>query len=505
MEALPVCGRMRSVWRWLGCFALCAALLLVETPVSAQTTIIETFVIQVQVASPGDSQAVYLPLVVSGTAAGPRPGVSSVTLVPAAAEWKYWDKGTMPDAAWSTFAFDDSAWPSGPATLGYGNNNEATALGFGGDATNKYISYYFRHTFTVDDPAAFKTLDLQLLRDDGAVVYLNGQEVVRSNMAAGPVTLQTLAQDASVENQRYQYTVDPALLVAGPNVLAVEVHQAAPDSSDIAFALSLLATPKPVVRFAVIGDFGKDGIPEADVAAQLKSWQPDFVITTGDNNYNAGAAATIDANIFKHYGEFITADANTTRFFPSLGNHDWMTSGAAPYLERFALPGNERYYDFVRGNVHFFVIDSDKNEPDGISQTSVQGQWLENSLGASTALWKIVYFHHPPYSSGIHGSQEFMQWPFAQWGANAVLTGHDHHYERLFADGLPYFVNGLGGQAKRTCREPLPPDVAGKSRICYDDNYGAMLVEAGDAGLNFYFIARDAALIDTCTLPGTCN
>lgn len=445
----------------------------------------------------------YLPMLVSEKGAA-QPSQNPIVSVDAL--WRYWDEGTQPDPSWIQLdGFDDTGWTVGAAPLGYGNDNEATLLEYGEDEANKHIAYYFRHFFVVDNPQALKALDLQLLRDDGAIVYLNGHEVVRSNMPTNVDTDETLALGAAVEDQYYHYTVDPSLLVAGRNLLAVEVHQAAPNSSDIAFALTLETTPQPVVRFAVIGDYGKDGKPEADVAALVKSWEPDFVITTGDNNYDTGAAETIDANIFNHYGEFITDDATTTRFFPSLGNHDWLTPGAAPYLARFALPGNERYYDFVRGDVHFFVIDSDKNEADGVSTESIQGKWLQDALADSEAKWKIVYFHHPPYSSGAHGSQTYMQWPFAQWGATVVLSGHEHNYERLYADGIPFFVNGLGGQNKRLCKVPTPLDVEGKSRICYDNDYGAMLVEATAESVTFNFIARDGALVDSCTLPDTCN
>src|SRR5882672_2775641 len=171
------------------------------------------------------------------------------------------------------------------------------------------------------------------------------------------------------------------------------------------------------VRFAVIGDYGLNNSTERDVADLVKSWNPDFVITVGDNNYPYGAASTIDANIGKYYHNFIFPytgaygnGATTNRFFPSLGNHDWYTAGATPYLDYFVLPNNERYYDFVQGPVHFFAVDSDPNEPDGNTSTSVQGNWLMNRLNTSTDPWKLVYFHHPPYSSGAtHGSTPWMQ------------------------------------------------------------------------------------------------
>jgi hypothetical protein len=263
------------------------------------------------------------------------------------------------------------------------------------------------------------------------------------------------------------------------------------------------ATPPPdSVTFAVIGDFGTTSTPSADVGALVNSWDPDLIITTGDNNYPDGAASTIDDNIGQHYSEFIypyagnySSSATENRFFPSLGNHDWNTPNAQPYLDYFTLPGNERYYDFVWGPVHFFAIDSDANEPDGISSTSTQAQWLETGLAASTTPWQIVYLHHAPYSSGsTHGSTGELQWPFEAWGADAVLAGHDHIYERLTVDGIPYFVNGLGGMSIYDFGTPLA-----ESDFRYNGDYGAMLVAANENQITYQFINRAGEVIDTFT------
>lgn len=259
---------------------------------------------------------------------------------------------------------------------------------------------------------------------------------------------------------------------------------------------------QPGIKFAVIGDYGTGSSAESGVASEVKSWNPDFIITTGDNNYGSGAADTIDPNIGQFYHDYIGnytgsfgAGSASNRFFPSLGNHDWGTPGAQPYLDYFTLPGNERYYDFTKGPVEFFVIDSDGNEPDGTSSTSVQAQWLHSELAASTAHWKLVYFHHPAYSSGPHGSTTDMQWPFQQWGASAVLSGHDHIYERLIENNLPYFVNGLGGASVYSIGSP----VAG-SQVRYNADYGAMLVTADDTQLTFQFITQAGTVIDSYTI-----
>jgi tartrate-resistant acid phosphatase type 5 len=271
---------------------------------------------------------------------------------------------------------------------------------------------------------------------------------------------------------------------------------------------TITPTPTPTpIRFAVIGDYGLVGQPAQDVSDLVKSWQPDFIITTGDNNYPDGEAATIDDNIGQYYHGFIYPyrgeygeGADINRFFPALGNHDYSpTDGFQPYLDYFDLPGNGRYYDFVWGPVHFFALNSDWREPDGHHQNSVQAMWLRDGLAASTAPWKLVYMHVPPYSSGLHGSAPVMQWPYAEWGASVVLAGHDHTYERLEVDGIAYFVNGLGGHH---ARYPMRSQAEG-SQIFFNEDYGAMLVEATETQMAFQFISRAGVVIDSypLTLP----
>ena len=266
---------------------------------------------------------------------------------------------------------------------------------------------------------------------------------------------------------------------------------------------SLTPVPAGVIRFAAIGDYGTESTAEGNVADLVKSWSPDFVITVGDNNYPVGGADTIDTKIGQYYHEFIYpytgtygAGATTNRFFPSLGNHDWETTNAQPYIDYFTLPGNERYYDFVWGPVHFFAVDSDPREPDGNSSASTQGLWLQSQLAASTSTWNVVYLHHSPYSSGAnHGSTSVMQWPYQAWGADAVLSGHDHVYERIVLNGLPYFVNGAGGASLYTFGTPAPG-----SEVRYSSDYGAMLIEASEASVTFQFITRTGLIIDTYTI-----
>lgn len=260
---------------------------------------------------------------------------------------------------------------------------------------------------------------------------------------------------------------------------------------------------KGKIRFAVLGDYGNAGPQEAAVAKLVKSWSPMFVVTTGDNNYPAGGADTIDANIGQYYQEFICPyqgsfgpGATVNRFFPSLGNHDWYTAQARAYLDYFKLPGNERYYDVTWGSAQLFFLDADPQEPDGVTQDSKQAAWLKERLAASKARWKIVVMHHPPYSSGPHASTSYMQWPYKAWGASLVLAGHDHDYERILVQGLPYLVVGLGGASLY----PLSAGVPG-SAFRYNQGFGAGVIEADDETLDFRFETVRGEVLDRLHLP----
>jgi len=245
-------------------------------------------------------------------------------------------------------------------------------------------------------------------------------------------------------------------------------------------------------EFAVVGDFGKAGETAETVAALVKSWNPSFIVTTGDNNYPDGGSDTIDVNIGQYYSDFIQdyignygKGAIEQRFFPTMGNHDWdAPDGATPYLDYFHLPHNERYYTVLRHPVHLFILDSDSREPDGNISGSTQGEWLKNELNRSSAPWKIIFLHHPPYSSSDrHGSTPESQWPFRAWGASLVVSGHDHAYERLEKDGLTYIVNGVGGNPDLYTANSLLPE----SRH-YHSGHGAMKIVASSSTLKVDFI-----------------
>ncbi len=174
------------------------------------------------------------------------PGESSTdTVLPAGSPWTYLDTGSAPGPGWKTAGFDDSAWGSGPGPLGYGDSHIVTTVSYGSDPNDKPLTTWFRATVPISDIDDVSAAAIGLLRDDGAIIYVNGEEVARSNLPEGTVATDTLALEAvggSSETAYWPFDLDPAVLVEGDNVVAVEVHQAASTSSDLGFDLTLSLT-----------------------------------------------------------------------------------------------------------------------------------------------------------------------------------------------------------------------------------------------------------------------
>jgi len=183
--------------------------------------------------------------------------------------WKYFDTGVLPAANWSSAAYNDAAWASGAAQLGYGEGDEQTVVSFGGNSNNKHITTYFRKTFTVSNATEIAALAASALFDDGIVIYLNGTEVYRNNMPAGAIGNNTVAVGAiAVENQFVDFTIPKNLLVEGNNLLAVEVHQNSPQSSDLSFDFRLSATVQGSSQEIIATDFNLTDVVDRYVSIE---------------------------------------------------------------------------------------------------------------------------------------------------------------------------------------------------------------------------------------------
>ena len=165
------------------------------------------------------------------------------------APWKYQDNGIDQGDNWRQSGFDDENWKEGSGKFGYGGDGETTKLEWGGDRSNKVTTYYFRHTFNIDESSKRPFLVADLIKDDGVVIYLNGREVIRNNMPTGDIDFSSFSAKTAWEHNNnepennelfvHRHVIPEESLKLGRNVIAVELHQCNEGSSDLGFQFEL--------------------------------------------------------------------------------------------------------------------------------------------------------------------------------------------------------------------------------------------------------------------------
>ncbi len=241
--------------------------------------------------------------------------------------WKYLDDGSDQGTAWYDPGFDDSSWASGPAELGHDEDepDEATLVSWGpGEASEKserYVTTYFRHSFNVSDASNYQGIHLEIERDDGAVVYLNGKEVYRNNMPTGKITYMTRSLYVVGSDFFCSSFFDAKNLVDGTNVLAVEIHQRLGGSGDISFDLNLagltdfgtLVSPDAVWKYR--DDDSDQGAPWYSGGFDDSGWARGSMYRAAgyknDTTYFRHSFEVPDASIYKALGLGITSDDGT--------------------------------------------------------------------------------------------------------------------------------------------------------------------------------------------------
>ncbi len=265
------------------------------------------------------------------------------------------------------------------------------------------------------------------------------------------------------------------------------------------------------VHFAATGDFGTGGPEQKAVFTSMHAARPELFITLGDNAYSDGTEQEIQDNFFVPMADLLAE----VPVYASLGNHEYNTDDGQPFVDNLYLPtsptGGERYYSFDWGHVHFAALDSSCAIGLGDGKRCTlkdQKQWLEQDLSNSRADWKIVFFHHPPWSSGKHGSQLLMRREFTpifeRYGVDMVLSGHDHNYERTrlmkgngeASDGLPYLVVGSGGKNLRTFKGSQPAWSVTRN----DTDFGYLDVKVEEGTLDARMVTATGEVLDSFTL-----
>jgi len=247
------------------------------------------------------------------------------------------------------------------------------------------------------------------------------------------------------------------------------------------------------LKFAVLGDFGTGEPPQYQLAEQMAilhgRFKYGFVVLVGDNLYGSERPQDFHKKFELPYKPLLD---DGVKFYAALGNHD---AREQRFYKLFNMEGKLYYAFSPKPNVRFFALDSTYPVPEQI-------QWIDKELAASSSDWKIVFFHHPLYSSGIrHGSdirlREALEPLFLKYNVSVVLNGHDHFYERVKPQkGIAYFVVGSGGQLRKGNIDRR----SGITAVGFDTDLAFMAVEITGDQMFFSVISRLGQIIDSGVL-----
>ncbi|MGH2531744.1 MAG: metallophosphoesterase [Thermomicrobiales bacterium] len=276
--------------------------------------------------------------------------------------------------------------------------------------------------------------------------------------------------------QEYRYRVQ------GDGVDANGTFRTAPDET-------------ATVTIGVVGDTGTGGDAQHEVAAVLRSMDPDFVLITGDVVYRRGGLCHYEEKFFDPYAELIAS----APLYAAVGNHDLLAEGGAAFDDVFGIDNETgRWFSFDHGPVHVVVLDSEVyHEPD---QAAIDQQraWLDADLGATSLPWTVAVLHRPPHSSTPDQAEPTIRADlaplFASHGVDVVLAGHAHNYERFVPiDGVTYVVTGGGGA-------DLHEMDAGMNTAASAVEYHAVELVVAPDSLSLEAIDRDGNVLDTMSL-----
>jgi hypothetical protein len=320
--------------------------------------------------------------------------------VPKASSWKYLDNGTDLGTTWTSAAFNDSSWSYGPGKLGY-NDNAAAIISYGPNPANRYLTYYFRKQFNIPDITALDdTLVVSLLRDDGAVVYVNGTEALRSNMPAGPINYRTtaLTDVTGTEEAAYaSYYIPRTLFLSGLNTIAVEVHQKDSTSDDLGFDLELKERALPNL---IRGPY----LQMATMNSMNIRWRTDQPV--------AGQV---------HYGTSLGALTHLAANSALETEHEIKLIGLAPYTKYYYSIGTSYGLPLQGDTANYFYTLPATANTDSLYRIGVIGDCGNNSVNQRNVRDAL---------SSYLGTDYMNAWILL--GDNAYNTGTDAEYQAEF-------------------------------------------------------------------------
>jgi hypothetical protein len=342
-------------------------------------------------------------------------------LIPAGSSWKYLDNGTNQGTAWRNLSFNDASWATGNAELGYGDGDEATVVSYGPNSLSKYVTTYFRKIISVNNPAAYSSVNLSVLRDDGAVVYINGTEVFRTNMPTGTIAYNTYAVTAIGTPEEYTYysvILSPSVFATGNNVIAVEIHQANGTSSDLSFNLKLEATSGTSTTTTLIrGPYLQLGTSTSEVIRWRTDIASDSKVKYGLSPGNLTSTVYNPASVIDHELQ-ITGLSPSTKYYYSIESGGTLLQGNS---ENFFITAPT--IGTVKPTRIWVIGDAGTNYAE---QNQVRDAYYNFTGNTYTDVW--LWLGDNAYQSGTDG----------EYQTNVFVN----HYERMFKQTVAWPAAG---------------------------------------------------------------
>jgi len=388
-----------------------------------------------------------------------------VSLIPTGAVWKYFDQGVDQGTAWRDQAFDDSGWSSGVAELGYGDTTdgrpEATVVSFGGDAANKYPTTYFRRAFVVTNTAAVTNLTIRLMRDDGAVVYINGAEIRRDNLPLLPAPIgyltNALGAVGGTDEFAFFSTTNTVALNNGTNIIAVEVHQNNATSSDLSFDLELIANTVQGLAFTnFAAPFVQSQSPVAGATvSSLASVQVTFSesvtgVNASDFLVNGVPASSLSGGGSSYTFNFTQPAVGTVNITWAAG-HGIADQDPSPLPFNGAASGNIWSYNLVDTAPPTIIARNPASGASVSNLTSVQVTFSESVINVDAGDFLV----NGSPATGLSGSGATRTFTFAQpgFGTVAITWAGGHGITDLSAN--PFNSAGAGATWNYTLQAPI--------------------------------------------------
>lgn len=303
--------------------------------------------------------------------------------IEAGSEWSYLDEASDYPIDWQVLSFDDTSWEKGNAQLGYGDGDEATVISYGTDPNNKIPTALFRKKFNITDTTGISGIEMGLNADDGAIVYLNGQEIFRNNIPAGTVIFDSYASGAIANENTFVYTaMDIALFHTGENIIACEVHQTNGTSSDISFDISISYI---LVEKAENDIFSEDRYIHSDTSFNI-AIEPVFEPVDVTEGIYLNEIASTTGLFRDEYGEnsgFVELFNNTS---VDVALFSYFISDDANNLMRYAIPDSTVIP--AHGFITFYL---DGEAKQGIRHTSFKADRDGESMYLSQKVGGTIY------------------------------------------------------------------------------------------------------------------